>query len=130
MTEPLEVVGAVIVQDSRVYCTQRDRGALAGKWEFPGGKLEPGESAEQGLAREIEEELGCEVAVGDHIVTTRHAYDFATIILSTYYCSLLNGTPTLTEHREALWLAPEDLAYLDWAPADIPAVQRIQDDLR
>ena len=130
MTQPLEVVGAVIVEDGRVYCTQRDRGALAGKWEFPGGKLEPGESPEQGLGREIEEELGCQVAVGDHIVTTRHAYDFATIILSTYYCTLVSGTPTLSEHREALWLEPEDLPSLDWALADIPAVQQIQEGLR
>lgn len=129
VTEPLEVVGAVIVDNGTVYCTQRGSGALAGKWEFPGGKLEDGESPEQALAREIEEELSCQVDVGDHIVTTRHEYDFATVVLTTYYCTLRSGRPTLSEHQEDAWLAPDALASLDWAPADIPAVHQIQRDL-
>jgi 8-oxo-dGTP diphosphatase len=129
VTEPLEVVGAVIVHDGAVYCTQRGSGALAGKWEFPGGKLEVGESPEQALAREIEEELSCQVDVGDRIVTTRHEYDFATVILTTYYCTLRSGRPVLSEHQEGAWLPPDALTSLDWAPADIPAVHQIQRDL-
>lgn len=129
MTEPLDVVGAVILRDGLVYCTQRDRGALAGKWEFPGGKLEADESPEQALVREIEEELDCLVTVGGHIVTTRQKYEFATIVLATYYCTLRSGTPTLSEHRQDAWLPPEELAALDWALADIPAVRQIEQDL-
>lgn len=126
--EPLEVVGAVIVQNRTVYCTQRGSGALAGKWEFPGGKLEAGESPQQALAREIDEELNCQVDVGDRILTTRHEYAFATVILTTYYCALRSGTPSLSEHQQDAWLPPEGLTSLDWAPADIPAVQQIQKD--
>lgn len=128
MIEPLQVVGGVIVQNGTVYCTQRGGGPLAGKWEFPGGKLEAGESRQQALAREIGEELDCEVDVGDRIVTTRHEYDFATVVLTTYYCALRRGTPRLSEHQEDAWLRPHDLTSLDWAAADIPAVQQIQRD--
>ncbi len=129
MTKPVEVVGAVIVQNGTVYCTQRGSGPLAGKWEFPGGKLELGESPEQALAREIDEELNCQVDVGDRIVTTTYEYTFATVVLTTYYCTLRSGTPTLSEHQEHVWLPPEALTSLDWAPADIPAVHQIQRDL-
>jgi 8-oxo-dGTP diphosphatase len=129
VTEPLEVVGAVIVHDGTLYCTQRGSGALAGKWEFPGGKLEAGESPEQALAREIGEELNCQVDVGDRIMTTRHEYSFATVVLTTYYCTLRSGQPALSEHQEDAWLPPDALTSLDWAPADIPAVHQIQRDL-
>lgn len=128
MTEPLEVVGAVIVHNGTVYCTQRGSGPLAGKWEFPGGKLEAGESPEQALVREIEEELNCQIDVGDRILTTRHEYNFATVVLTTYYCTLRSGRPALSEHQEDAWLSPDALTSLDWAPADIPAVHQIQRD--
>ena len=125
----VEVVGAVIMGDGRVYCTQRDSGSLAGCWEFPGGKLEPGESPETALAREIHEELGCTVDVGAKVLTTEHEYDFAVVVLTTFYCRLIGGEPTLSEHRAAVWLRPEELTTLDWAPADVPAVQQVQRDL-
>lgn len=122
------VVGAVIVDDGRVLCTQRGPGSLEGRWEFPGGKLEPGESPEEALGREIREELGCTVRVGAEVVTTEHEYDFAVIVLTTFYCSLIEGGPRLSEHTDSIWLPPSQLATLDWAPADVPAVHRIQSD--
>lgn len=123
-----EVVGAVIVKDQRVLCTQRGTGSLAGYWEFPGGKLEPGETPEVALTREIHEELGCVIEVGAKVVTTEHEYDFAVVVLTTYYCRLVTGEPTLTEHTASTWLRPADLNKLRWAPADVPAVRQIQTD--
>lgn len=125
----LNVVGAVIVQDGRVLCTKRGTGPHAGYWEFPGGKVEPNETPEEALAREIFEELDCVVDVGERVVTTVHQYDFAEVTLTTYYCTLQSGTPTLSEHLASTWLAPQDLHTLRWAPADLPAVEQIQRDL-
>ncbi|GAB3253952.1 (deoxy)nucleoside triphosphate pyrophosphohydrolase [Nocardioides dilutus] len=126
----IEVVGAVIVKDGKVLCAQRgDEGNLPFKWEFPGGKIEPGESPREALQREIDEELKCLVAVGEQVESTTHDYDFATITLTTFYCTLLEGDPQLTEHAQVRWSSPEAIAELDWAPADIPAITRIQRDL-
>ncbi len=123
MAKHVEVVGAVIVRDGRVLCAQRGSGtALAGKWEFPGGKVEPGEHPRDALVRELTEELLCDVAVGDCLTTTIHEYSFATISLTTFMCELVAGEPELTEHEDVVWLAPSDLHTLDWAPADLPAV--------
>ena len=124
----IQVVGAVIVDNGRVLCTQRGPGSLEGRWEFPGGKMEPGESPEDALGREIREELGCTVRVGARVVTTEHEYDFAVIVLTTFYCSLIEGEPQLSEHTDSIWLPPAELATLDWAPADAPAVHQIQSD--
>jgi 8-oxo-dGTP diphosphatase len=126
----IEVVGAVIVRDGLVLCVQRGPdGSLPGQWEFPGGKVELGEEAAAALAREIHEELLCHVEVGDKVTTTAHDYDFGTVNLTTYYCELISGTPTLTEHSQLRWLPGTDLASLDWAPADVPAVKQIVRDL-
>jgi 8-oxo-dGTP diphosphatase len=124
----INVVGAVIVDDGKVLCAQRGPGALEGMWEFPGGKIEQGETPREALAREIDEELRCEVKVGDEVASTTYEYDFGIVTLTTFYCDLLDGTPALTEHTEVRWERPEYMHLLDWAPADIPAVERIQAD--
>ena len=126
----IDVVGAVVIDRGMILCAQRGAaGALPGLWEFPGGKIEPGETPREALRREIEEELRCVVEVGDHVATTTHAYEFATVTLTTFYCELVSGTPVQTEHAATAWLAPADLGTLEWAPADVPAVRRIQADL-
>lgn len=130
MSKHIEVVGAVIVRDGMVLCALRGAdGELPLKWEFPGGKVEPGESPRDALQREIVEELGCRVAVGDQVERTTYAYEFATITLTTFYCELLAGEPQPTEHAEVRWVSPALLEALDWAPADIPAIARIRRDL-
>ena len=130
MKKQINVVGAVIVRGGLVLCAQRGpTGSLAGMWEFPGGKIEPGESPREALEREIVEELLCTVDVGDLVTTTAHDYDFGVVNLTTFYCTLIEGDPVLTEHAEVIWLAPEKLDSLEWAPADIPAVVSIQSQL-
>lgn len=123
----IEVVGAVIVQDGLVLCAQRGPGGEAGgMWEFPGGKVEPGESAPAALAREIHEELGCVVDVGDLVTTTRHAGSSVVVVLSTYWCRVVSGTPVPTEHAAIRWLPVGRLGELDWAPADVPTVGLVE----
>ena len=119
----IEVVGAVVVRDGAVLCARRGPGGpTGGLWEFPGGKIEPGETPAQALAREIDEELGCVVRVGEHLTTTVHEYADSTVALATYRCELVGGEPQAGEHAELRWLAPADLPTLRWAPADVPTV--------
>ncbi len=124
------VVGAVIVRDGLVLCAQRGlEGSLPGLWEFPGGKIESGESKPEALRREISEELGCGVSVGHEITTTVHEYEFGIVHLTTFYCQIEEGAPSLSEHSEMRWLKPSDLDSLDWAPADIPTIDIISSEL-
>lgn len=122
----INVVGAVIVKDGEILCAQRgEGGSLAGMWEFPGGKVEPGETPRAALAREVSEELLVEIRVGERVETTTYQYDFGLITLTTFFCELRSGTPLLVEHAAVQWLAPADLNALEWAPADLPAVRKI-----
>ena len=95
------------------------------KWEFPGGKIEKGETEEEALIREINEEMKCDLTVENKIIAAEYEYDFGIVNLTTYKCTLNNEMPTLTEHKEIKWLEPDELAKLDWAPADIPTVEII-----
>jgi 8-oxo-dGTP diphosphatase len=116
----IEVVGAVLVDDGRILAARRGpQMDLAGMWEFPGGKVEPGETPAQALRRELIEELACTVEVGGLVASTDHGQ----VTLTTYFCTLVEGMPQPREHSELRWLSPGALAELEWAPADIPAVQ-------
>lgn len=126
MKKQFYVVGAVIVQGGEVLCAQRGPGALGGKWEFPGGKIEANETPQVALRRELEEELHVEVHVGDHVDTTTHRYDFGVVTLTTFLCEVVDGTPVSTEHAALSWLRPSTMHALDWAPADLPAVRKVQ----
>lgn len=122
----INVVGAVLVRDGLVLAAKRGQQmSLPGMWEFPGGKIEAGETPEAALRRELVEELRCDAEVGDHVETTEHEYDFGVVILSTYYCTLIGTEPELTEHSEIRWVPFAELAKFEWAPADIPAVNSI-----
>ena len=127
MARQINVVGAVIASDGLILCAQRGpNGSLPGCWEFPGGKIEQGESARDALEREIAEELECVVEVGREVTTTAHRYDFGVVTLTTFYCRLIDGTPQLTEHASIKWLTPANRDTVEWAPADIPSVALIQ----
>lgn len=126
MKRRIEVVGAVIVCEGKVLCAQRS--AIMNTpllWEFPGGKVKEGESFSEALEREILEELACSVEVGSQIARTSHTQNETTIILNTFYCKLLHGSPTLMEHHDICWLDPSELGQLSWAPADIPTVEML-----
>lgn len=127
MKKEISVVGAVIVNDGKILCAQRGPdGSLPNMWEFPGGKIEPGETPREALQREITEELECTVDVGKKVTTTTYAYDFGVVTLTTFFCELRWGTPRLTEHVDVVWLGPGDLGALNWAPADIPSIEIIR----
>ncbi|PAQ14034.1 8-oxo-dGTP diphosphatase MutT [Bacillaceae bacterium SAOS 7] len=120
------VVGAVIVEEGKILCAQRGEGkTLSLKWEFPGGKIEQGESLEEALRREIEEEMRCQIEIGEQVEHTVYEYDFGIVHLTTFFCRIVEGKPVLTEHVAVKWLTPHELASLDWAPADIPAIEKL-----
>lgn len=124
MKKLINVVGAVFVRNGRILAAQRGPGkALPGLWEFPGGKIEEGESAEAALQRELAEELKVDVEVGSYLTTTDYEYDFGTVSLATYFVTLTDSEPVLTEHVAIRWLNRQELFEVDWAPADIPAVK-------
>ena len=122
----ISVVGAVLIRDGAVLAAQRSPSmSLPGKWEFPGGKIEPGESPHEALVREIREELLCGISAGGLVDTTTHEYEFGVVTLTTYHAAIVDGEPRLTEHAYLRWVPFTELQLLDWAPADIPAVNRI-----
>ena len=122
-------VGILLRADGALLLSTRPEGKpYAGYWEFPGGKIEAGETPEQALRREMEEELLCKIEVGEHVETTSHEYDFGIVTLTTFYATLLDGEPKLTEHAEIRWIPAAELDSVDWAPADVPAVKRIMRD--
>lgn len=123
----IPVIGAVIIRDGLVLCARRGPSrAMPGVWEFPGGKVEPGEAPRDALVREVEEELRCRIEVGDPVTTTRYEYDFGVVVLTTFICRMIEGEPRLTEHADLRWLVPAELGSLDWAPADVPAVDLVR----
>ena len=127
MKKEINVVGAIIIKDGKILCAQRgETKALAFLWEFPGGKIEEDETPREALERELVEELRIEVAVAKtDFEQTSYEYDFGQVNLTTFLCTLTKGTPQLTEHTAIQWLKPSELASLDWAPADIPAVEKL-----
>ena len=131
MKKRINVVGAVLTRGQMIFAVQRSSTmSLPGMWEFPGGKIEPDESPKEALLRELEEELLCSAEIGDHIQTTEHEYEFGVVILTTYYCTLKGDEPRLTEHSEIRWIHFTELDQLNWAPADIPAVEQVMRDFQ
>lgn len=121
----LEVVAAVFTDEQeRIYCARRrNEGELALKWEFPGGKVELGETQQEALIREIKEELSADIEVLDYITTVNHQYSTFNLTMHVYFTKIINGKLIVSEHTGYKWLTREELMSLDWAPADIPIVK-------
>lgn len=115
----IEVVAAVIEKGGKILVTQRGYGEFKDKWEFPGGKTEPGETPEEALRREIMEELATEIEVGSRLCTVEYDYEKFHLIMHCYMCSITGGSPTLLEHEAARWITRSELDGMDWLPADI-----------
>ena len=120
------VVAAIIRQGERILATQRGYGDYKDGWEFPGGKIEPGETPEHAVVREIEEELGMTVAVEQHVVDVSYDYPQFHLEMACYLCSIAEGTPHLLEHEAARWLLPHEIDSVDWLPADVLVVDALK----
>lgn len=121
----INVVAAVIMNEGKVFATQRGYGEFKDGWEFPGGKVEAGESPEEALCREIREELEIEVNVGDLIDTIEYDYPAFHLSMKCYACTIAGGSPHLLEHEAARWLSADQLDSVAWLPADITLIPKI-----
>ena len=121
------VVAAIINQYGKILATQRGYGDYKDGWEFPGGKIEPGETPRAALVREISEELDMTIAVERHIVDVSYDYPQFHLEMGCFLCSIAEGTPHLLEHEAAKWLRPEDIDSVDWLPADALVVDAMKE---
>ncbi|EUJ18511.1 NUDIX domain-containing protein [Listeria grandensis FSL F6-0971] len=127
MQKDIHVVGAIIQKNNKTLCVQRADSAVNGTdWEFPGGKIEPGETPEQALIREVQEEIGCVITVNQAFDHTIYAYEFANVHLTCFLCELVTGEPTLHVHQAMKWLDASEMPNLKWSPANLPAVKKLQ----
>lgn len=122
----IEVVAAVICKDDMIFATQRGYGDFKDWWEFPGGKMEAGETPEEALKREIREELSTEIYVDEFLCTVEYDYPKFHLTMHCYLCSLLTEALHLNEHEAARWLLKSELDSVKWLPADLEVVERIK----
>ena len=122
----IEVVAAVIHKDGAYFATQRGYGEFEGMWEFPGGKIEPGESRESALKREIQEELGIDITVNKFLCTTDYDYSSFHLTMHCYLCSIESGEIELREHKSARWLTSDMLDSVEWLPADKYIIEKLK----
>ena len=127
----IRVVAAVITEgsdvDKRIFATARGYGEYKGWWEFPGGKIEEGETPPQALAREIREELTAEISVGNLIMTVEYDYPSFHLSMDCYWCEVASGKLVLKEAESATWLSKDELDSVKWLPADLMLIEKIKD---
>ena len=124
----IEVVAAIIIDNNKILCVQRNKNKyeyISYKFEFPGGKVESGETNEEALIREIKEELEMDIIIQKHFLTVDHEYPDFKLTMHSFICSCANRDLTLTEHIDFKWLSKDQLKSLDWAAADIPIVDKL-----
>ena len=122
----IKVVAAIILHKGRVFATQRGYGAFKDGWEFPGGKIEPGETPQEALTREIKEELDVEIEVNDFLETVEYDYPEFHLSMDCFFCGIKSGEMVLKEHEAAKWLTADTLDSVDWLPADRGLIEGIR----
>ena len=125
----VKVVAAVIKDNDKIYATQRGYGEFKGGWEFPGGKIEPGETSEEALVREIQEELETLIKVNDLIDTIEYDYPTFHLSMECYYAEIVKGNLVLLEAEDAKWLTKDELYSVDWLPADLKLIEKIKESM-
>ena len=125
----VNVVAAIIRDGDRIFATERGYGDFKDGWEFPGGKVEAGETPQQALKREIEEELNTEIEVGDYLTTVEYDYPKFHLSMKCYWARIVEGKPVLLEHEAARWLTKETLDTVSWLPADSTIIEEIKKHL-
>ena len=123
----IRVAAAVIRKDNKIFATQRGYGELKGGWEFPGGKIEDGETPQEALKREIEEELDTEILVGELIDTIEYDYPTFHLSMDCFWCEIVEGKLVLKEHEAARWLDRKTMDDVEWLPADVTLVGKIKE---
>ena len=123
----IEVVAAIISKDDRIFATQRGYGEWKDWWEFPGGKIEQGETPEEALKREIREELSAEISIDQFLCTVDYDYPTFHLTMHCYLCSLQKESLKLNEHEAALWLTRDELNNVKWLPADLEIIDKIKE---
>ena len=121
----IEVVAAIILRERRIFATQRGYGEWKDWWEFPGGKIEPGESPEDALKREIREELATEIEVDELLTTVEYDYPKFHLTMHCYLCTIISGDLSLLEHEDARWFAIDELDCVKWLPADKDVIEKL-----
>lgn len=122
----IRVVAAVIRSEDKIFATARGYGEFKGQWEFPGGKIEKGETPQQALVREIQEELDVKIEVGTLIETIEYDYPSFHLSMDCFWCSVADGKIVLKEAEASRWLSKDELYSVDWLPADIALIEKIK----
>ena len=122
----IRVAAAVIFHEGKIFATQRGYGSWQGYWEFPGGKIEPGETPQEALVREIREELDTGIAVLSHLCDVEYDYPEFHLSMQCFRCEVISGKLTLLEHEAARWLDREELDSVNWLPADLTILPEIR----
>lgn len=125
----VNVVAAIIRDGDKIFATQRGYGEFKDGWEFPGGKVEEGETPQEALKREIEEELETEIEVGDYLTTIEYDYPKIHLSMKCYWAKIIEGKPVLLEHEAARWLSVDELDSIDWLPADITIIDKVRESV-
>lgn len=125
----IRVVAAIIFNQGKVFATQRGYGEFKDGWEFPGGKIEPGETPEEAIKREIKEELDTEIEIVKFLDTVEYDYPKFHLSMDCFMCKVVSGDLVLKEHEAVKWLTKENLDSVDWLPADQGLVEKIKEEL-
>lgn len=123
----IHVVAAIIVSQGKIFATQRGYGEFKDGWEFPGGKVERGETPQEALAREIQEELNVEIEVGERLDTIEYDYPKFHLSMDCFVCRIISGELTLKEHEAARWLTKEQVDSVEWLPADQGLMETVKE---